>query len=128
MNNNYSEALAKAKKIFADDSLIKQDGFLLDCPLEEIAGNDVTDTVKKQIIIAEGIIGVPLLCSIEKQNNLNYFTFKNLKTGTLIDRKLWHLPIRLKNISYSFMVVWVDGSRGEFYPGESKAIVISKIN
>jgi len=128
---NYSEILSRAKQLQKEKLLFWQDGILADQPIDLIGGEELNKTVRAHIYEAIKLIGVPLFCSlhIDQKKQQTFFLFKNLKSNTLIDMKLWHLPKSLKDAHYSFIVVWMDSpERLEFDPDWTYPIVLSKFN
>lgn len=124
----YLELLERAKKLLSNKKLIRIEGILSDSFADEILSDmDLKHTLTSQIRIAENITGVPLLCYLEFDHNSNqsFMVFRNLKTNSLLDRKLWHLPKRLQGKSFKFYLIWIDSfERNEFHPDLSFPVVL----
>lgn len=127
----YSAFIQHAKELQKDKKLLWQDGILADKMIGEIAGEELARTVRAHILEAQKLIGVPLLCSLEsdKSKHQTFFVFRNLKTNTLLDAKLWHLPQKFADKKYKFLLVWMDSEeRMEFDPDWTYPVVITKFN
>ena len=128
---HFSELLKKATELHDHKKLIYQHTIGIDVMIDEIGGEDLSKTVYAHITLASKIIGVPLLCYLEFDDRVNqcFMVFRNLKTNSLIDRNIWHLPQRLKKRTYRFYVLWVDNAdRKEFDPELSFPVVLANKN
>jgi hypothetical protein len=125
---DYQLLINKIRSLQLRHKLFFQYGTLSTVSFEEL-NSKLVKTIIDHARIAKDLTGVPVVCSLEscKSNKHSYLIIRNLKTGTLLERKVWYLPEHLMDENYEFYILWLDSlERGYWYPDEAVPVITVK--